>query len=891
MTQALHKSIILVMKRFLSILFTLALLVTNFITPQLALAVTHDQPVTTANFSSVPDFEGKYPNPVTVTLSATAAAGYLISQTYYTLDGGSQQTYTSPFTVSGSGNHNITYWSVDNAGLGEDSHSQTITLRHQGIHIDSAEWVNETTVRFHYSQNTYAPGAIGLNFVLSDGSFHAGAFGWSSSQESGYVDFVAHESNDLYWGAESGYTRYYAITGGDFADRSNIIRLPAYVAPPHDQPVTTSSLSPDPLSNGEYPSTVTVSLNANAASGYLIDDTYYTIDGGSQQTYTAPFTVSGGGNHTITYWSVDNSGLGESPQKSQTFTIKQQALHIDSAEWLNETTIRFHYSGNAHPGDPIGLVFTQSDGTFHAGAGGFTAVSQESGYGDFVAHESNDLYWGAEAGYTRYYALANADGQSTNIIRLEAYVAPPHSQPVTAANLSSAPDAQGNYSNPVTVTLSATAASGYLISQTYYTIDGGSQQTYSSPFTVSGSGNHTITYWSVDNSGLEETPHKTQTLTLQNEGVHIDSAEWISETTIRFHYSQNTYAPGSIGLNFVLSDGSFHAGAFGWSSSQESGYVDFVAREYNDLYWGAEAGYTRYYAITGGDFADRSNIIRLAAYVPPSNQAPFLDPIGNKMVAEGQTLQFTVSAIDADGDTLFYSATNLPPGATFNPFTRVFTWTPDFMQEGNYPNVEFTVTDDGNPMELDTELITITVGNVNRAPVFDPLGSQEVLEEQLLTFNVNATDPDGDAFVLSAENLPSGSSFDSQAGTFSWTPTLSQAGNYVVTFKTTDNGAPFETGTLEVAITVGDNPTPTEQADNISTTVVNYDFPTNVENSYLANLKKVATFIEQGKIQPAINQLNAFISKVNADYANGIISQEEHDNLIALAQALLNDLQ
>ena len=194
-------------------------------------------------------------------------------------------------------------------------------------------------------------------------------------------------------------------------------------------------------------------------------------------------------------------------------------------------------------------------------------------------------------------------------------------------------------------------------------------------------------------------------------------------------------------------------------------------------------------------------------------------------------------------------------------------------------------------MELDTELITITVGNINRVPFLDPLGSQEVLEDQLLTFTVNATDPDGDSFILSADNLPSGSSFDPQTGTFSWTPSLSQAGNYVVTFKATDSGTPFETGTLDVIITVGDNPTPTEQVENIITTVVDYDFPTNVENSYLANLKKVAAFIEQGKIQPAINQLNAFIEKVEEDYQNGEISQEVRDNLINLAQTLLNDLQ
>ena len=50
----------------------------------------------------------------------------------------------------------------------------------------------------------------------------------------------------------------------------------------------------------------------------------------------------------------------------------------------------------------------------------------------------------------------------------------------------------------------------------------------------------------------------------------------------------------------------------------------------------------------------------------PPNQAPVLAAIGNKTVAENATLTFTVSATDADGDTLTYSATGLPTGATFN---------------------------------------------------------------------------------------------------------------------------------------------------------------------------------------------------------------------------------
>jgi hypothetical protein len=88
-----------------------------------------------------------------------------------------------------------------------------------------------------------------------------------------------------------------------------------------------------------------------------------------------------------------------------------------------------------------------------------------------------------------------------------------HNAPTTTATLSPDPDSQNNYSNPTTVTLTASAAAGYSVASTYYTIDEGAQQTYSSPFTVSGIGTHTITYWSTDNSGVQET-HNSKTFTI-----------------------------------------------------------------------------------------------------------------------------------------------------------------------------------------------------------------------------------------------------------------------------------------------------------------------------------------------------------------------------------------
>ncbi len=90
------------------------------------------------------------------------------------------------------------------------------------------------------------------------------------------------------------------------------------------------------------------------------------------------------------------------------------------------------------------------------------------------------------------------------------------------------------------------------------------------------------------------------------------------------------------------------------------------------------------------------------------NQPPILNSIGSKTVNEGQLLTFTLNASDANGDSLTYSVTSLPAGATFDFSTRKFSWTPGFNQSGSY-QVKFLVSDG---ILKDQEIVTITVKNV-----------------------------------------------------------------------------------------------------------------------------------------------------------------------------------
>ena len=207
------------------------------------------------------------------------------------------------------------------------------------------------------------------------------------------------------------------------------------------------------------------------------------------------------------------------------------------------------------------------------------------------------------------------------------------------------------------------------------------------------------------------------------------------------------------------------------------------------------------------DGAADSQVATAVITVAAVNDPPVLGPIGNKAVDEEENVSFTVTASDpndspANGVTL--SATGLPAGAVFDSATGAFTWTPTEAQDGVY-TVTFTATDDGSPNLSDSEMITVTVVEVNAAPILDPIGNKWVNEQETLTFTATATDADLPADTLTyslSGDVPSGASIGAFSGLFAWTPTEAQGpGTYTFTVVVSDATA---TDAETITVTVGE---------------------------------------------------------------------------------------
>ncbi len=191
------------------------------------------------------------------------------------------------------------------------------------------------------------------------------------------------------------------------------------------------------------------------------------------------------------------------------------------------------------------------------------------------------------------------------------------------------------------------------------------------------------------------------------------------------------------------------------------------------------------------------------------NQAPVLATIGNTSIDEGSLLTFTASASDSDlpANNLFFSLdSGAPAGATIDPNTGEFSWTPTETQGPAVHSVTVRVTDDGTPTLDDFQTFDITVGEVNQAPALAAIGNRSVDEGSLLSFTVSTIDADFPAnnlaFSLDA-SAPLGATIDPSTGQFSWTPPGGTSpGIHTVTVRVTDDGVPslddFETFTVTV---------------------------------------------------------------------------------------------
>lgn len=214
------------------------------------------------------------------------------------------------------------------------------------------------------------------------------------------------------------------------------------------------------------------------------------------------------------------------------------------------------------------------------------------------------------------------------------------------------------------------------------------------------------------------------------------------------------------------------------------------------------------------DAAGATSAKTLHLSVKEHNRAPELDPIadrtGGQSIREGELLAFDAVAGDLDvpaNELTFSLAPGAPQGATIDPASGHFTWTPKESQGDKDFTITVRVTDDGASTDQgelsDEQTFHVRVDEVNAAPAFDPLNSPVVVPGEQLRVTVVARDPDdpdhAHPIVYSLVDPPAGASIDN-SGELVWNvPEDQPFGPVQLTIKATEDlgGGEFGLSTTE----------------------------------------------------------------------------------------------
>ena len=739
------------------------------------------------------DFVGNVANTLTYSLTGTTPSGASIDQ--------NTGAFSWTPTEQQDGTHTITVQVEDGAGA-TDSEAITVTVNEVNedpvLASVGSKQVNElAALSFTASASdgdTVGGTADTLEFSLT-GTTPSGA---SIHQDTGVFSWTPSESQD------GTHTITVRVEDGNGGSDSEAIT------------VTVNEVNEDPVlasvGSKQVNELAALSFTASASDGDTVGGTADTLEfsltgttpsGASIHQDTGVFSwtpsESQDGTHTITVRVED--GNGGSDSEAITVTVNEvnedPVLASVGSKQVNELAA-LSFTASASDGDTVGgtadtLEFSLT-GTTPSGA----SIHQDTGVFSWTPSESQDG--------THTITIQVADGAgATDSEAITVTVNEVNEDPV----LNSIGPKSANQLEQLTFT--ATATDGDTVGGTADTLafsmtnapTGASINQNTGVFswtpTASQTGAYIITFQVQDGAGATDSEDVTVTVTVSNQNPVLGS---IGSKSVDELATLSFNATATDGNNDTLEFSLTGTPPSGASINSTSGAFSWTPTELQD---GSHSVTVR---VSDGNGGSDSETITVT--VNEVNEDPVLTSVGSKQVNELAALSFTASASDGDtvggtADTLEFSLTGTPPsGASIHQDTGAFSWTPSESQDGTH-TIAVRV-DDGNGGS-DSETITVTVNEVNEDPVLNSIGPKSANQLEQLTFTATATDGDtvggtADTLAFSMTNAPTGASINQNTGVFSWTPTASQTGAYIITFQVQDGAGATDSEDVTVTVTV-----------------------------------------------------------------------------------------
>jgi hypothetical protein len=263
-------------------------------------------------------------------------------------------------------------------------------------------------------------------------------------------------------------------------------------------PVVTATITGTQDQSGNYVDQATVNLSATDAGGSGVASTEYKLDSGAWTPYTAPVTVSAIGAHTVTYRATDVAG-NVSQEGSKAFTVVEGGGGEDTTPPTVTATVTGTQDASGNFVESATVTVTATD---NQGGSGVATTEYKLDDGAWSPYSQPVLVSVLGQHTVRYRATDEAGNVSTEGSKQFTVVADQSdtTPPTVDAEVSGTQDAEGNYVDVATVTLSATdAESG--VASVEYKVDDGAWTAYSAPVAVNTPGMHMVSYRATDEAG------------------------------------------------------------------------------------------------------------------------------------------------------------------------------------------------------------------------------------------------------------------------------------------------------------------------------------------------------------------------------------------------------
>jgi hypothetical protein len=187
-----------------------------------------------------------------------------------------------------------------------------------------------------------------------------------------------------------------------------------------------------------------------------------------------------------------------------------------------------------------------------------------------------------------------------------------------------------------------------------------------------------------------------------------------------------------------------------------------------------------------------------------SNQAPGISGSAKTTATVGDRYAMTLYGWDKDGDTLRFSARNVPSWLTFSYENNAAKLLGTPTSGGTYSNITISVTDGKATTSFAPFAISVSGSGSsggNRAPTISGSPAASVSVGSSYSFQPSASDPDGNTLRFSASNLPGWLTLNSGTGRIYGTPASQHIGTYGnIRISVTDGSASNSLGPFSITV-------------------------------------------------------------------------------------------